>query len=150
MAALIKKTVHTGITVSDLGSWTTLFRDVLGFEVTEPRRLNGTFIENVVGLPGADIEISFVQLPDHEIELLHYLGPKDRRRSELRPCDTGFLHLAFEVDDIDDVLDAIADNGFEPVRSVQDIEAGPRKGGRVVYTRHPDGVFFEFWQLPKE
>lgn len=141
---------HTGVTVSDLDCWITLFRDVLGLEVTEKTRHSGSFIEGVTGVPGAEIDIAYARLPGHTIELLQYVQPDDRRRSDLRPCDSGFLHLALQVDDLDAVLAAIEPAGFLPVEPPQTVPAGPRKGARTVYTRDPDGVVLEFQETVKE
>ncbi len=141
---------HTGVTVSDLDRWITLFRDVLGLEVTEKSRHRGAFIEGVTGVPGAEIDIAYARLPGHTVELLQYVKPDARRRSDLRPCDAGFLHLALQVDDLDAVLAAIEPAGFAPVEPPQTVPAGPRKGARTVYTRDPDGVVLEFQEAPKE
>ena len=145
----IVKTNHTGLTVSDVERSLAFYRDVFGFEVTEITHHQGEMVERITGVDGAEVLIAFVNLPGHQIELLQYLKPDDRRVSELRPCDTGATHLAFEVDDIDAVLEAIKAGGFEPVNPPQAVPAGPRKGGKTVYTRDPDGVVLEFQQAPK-
>ena len=67
----------------------------------------------------------------HQIELLQYLKPNDRQVSDLRPCDTGFVHLAFEVDYVDAVLEAIQVGGFAAINPPDSPEVGPRKGGKV-------------------
>ena len=82
-------------------------------------------------------------------KLLQYLEPADRKRSELRPCDSGCLHMAFQVEDLDAVLAAVAECGFEPVNAPQTVPAGPRKGARTVYTRDCDGVILEFQESRK-
>ena len=63
-----------------------------------------------------------------------------------RPCDTGFAHVAFDVDDIDSVLAAVRAAGVEPLSEPVVINAGPNSGGKAVYTRDPDGVTIEFIQ----
>jgi catechol 2,3-dioxygenase-like lactoylglutathione lyase family enzyme len=148
-AALITATSHTGVTVSDLDRAIKLFRDVLGCDVTQPAKYRGSFIEGVTGIPGAVVKIAYVKLPGHQLELLQYLEPGDRRRSDLRPCDTGSLHLAFYVDDLDLVLKGVGECGFEPVNAPQTVPAGPRKGARTVYTRDADGVVLEFQESLK-
>lgn len=144
----IKATNHTGLTVSDIDRTLAFFHDVLGFEVTEKTRHSGRMTEQITGVPDAAMEIAFVELPGHRIELLQYLRPDNRRVSDLRPCDTGFAHLAFEVDDVDAVLEAIKAGGFEAVNPPASPETGPRKGGKVVYTRNPDGIVLELQQTP--
>jgi catechol 2,3-dioxygenase-like lactoylglutathione lyase family enzyme len=139
---------HTGVTVSDIDASLAFWRDVFGFEVTEKRRLKGAFFETLTGVPGAELEVANVEVPGHQIELLQYHIPGERQASELRPCDPGFVHLAFEVADIDAVITAIRAGGYEPVSPPLTAEAGVRKGWRAVYTRDPDGNVIEFLQPP--
>ena len=145
----ITATNHTGLTVSDIDRSLAFFRDVLGFEVTAKTHHSGRMTEQITGVPDAEMEIAFVELPGHRIELLQYLQPDGRRVSDLRPCDTGFAHLAFEVDDVEAVLEAIKAGGFAAVNPPASPETGPRKGGKVVYTRNLDGIVLEFQQTPK-
>ena len=140
---------HTGVTVSDLDASLAFYRDVFGFEVTEKRRLKGEFFETLTGVKDAEIEAANVMAPGHQIELLQYSIPGEKRASELRPCDPGFVHLAFEVEDMDEVINAIKAGGFEPVSPPLTSEAGKRAGWRAVYTRDPDGNVIEFLQPPK-
>ena len=107
------------------------------------------FIERVVAIPGADIEVAYVQAPGHRLELIEYRGPDGRRRVDSRPCDAGFAHIAFDVDDIDAVIAASENAGVRPLGPPQDLDRGPNKGGRVVYTRDADGITIEFIQPPK-
>lgn len=139
---------HTGITVSDLDRSVAFYRDVLGFPATDKRHLGGELAEQVTGVPGAEIDIVFVSAPGHTIELLQYLEPGDRRRSDLRPCDAGSFHLCFMVDDIDRVVESARTAGFEPVGPTATVHGGPRAGLRAIYTRDPDGVLLEFMQEP--
>jgi len=122
---------------------------VLGFPVTAKTRHSGTLTEQITGVPGAAMEIAFVDLPGHRIELLQYHSPEDRKTSDLRACDTGFMHLALEVDDVDACLAAIRAGGFEALNPPASPSAGPRKGGKVVYTRNLDGIVLELQQSPK-
>ena len=146
---LIQSTLHTGLTVSDLDRSIAFYRDVLGFQVSEKTTLEGAQIETLVGVPGAQIQIVHVQAPGHDIELLHYVKPDDRGQSDLRPCDTGASHIAFLVEDLDAVLGAIKDHGFEPMGPPQNPTSGRLKGGRVVYVRDPDNTTLEFQQMAK-
>jgi catechol 2,3-dioxygenase-like lactoylglutathione lyase family enzyme len=85
----------------------------------------------------------------HKIELLEYSAPDDRRHINLRPCDVGFVHVAFVVDNLDAVLNAIAASGWKAAGKPQTLKTGPNAGKRVVYIRDPDGTTIEFMQPPK-
>lgn len=139
---------HTSFTVSDLDRSVSFFTEALGFELLHRGNRNPEMIEKVVGVPGADIDVAYIQMPGHRLELIEYKGPADRGKVESRPCDTGFAHIAIDVDDIDAALAASRPFGVEPLSPPQDLAHGPNKGGRVVYTRDPDGVTVEFIQKP--
>lgn len=145
----ITATNHTSFTISDMDRSLGFFCDVLGFELLNRGRRDPDFIERVVAIPGADIEVAYIQAPGHRLELIQYHGPDSRRQVESRPCDSGFAHVAFDVDDIDAAIAASKGAGVMPLGPPQDLDRGPNKGGRVVYTRDPDGITIEFIQPPK-
>ena len=142
-------TNHTSFTVSDLDRSIGFFAEVLGFELLHRGPRDPQFTERVVGVPGARIEVAYLQGPGHRLELIQYHAPKERQVLQSRPCDVGFAHVAFDVDDIDAVLAAAAAYGVEPLNPPQRLDAGPNKGGQVVYTRDADGVTVEFIQPPQ-
>ncbi|MDP6709247.1 MAG: VOC family protein, partial [Alphaproteobacteria bacterium] len=74
--------------------------------------------------------------------------PDDRGRVSSRPCDVGFAHMAFDVDDLDAALAAAARHQVKPIGSPYTIDKGPNAGNRVVYLRDPDGVTIEFIEKP--
>ena len=145
----ITATNHTSFTVSSLDRAIGLFRDALGFTLLNRSPRDPTFIEQVVGVAGADIEVAYLQAPGHRLELIEYRGPADRGQVESRPCDAGFAHIAFDVDDIHEAIAAARDAGSEPLGAPITVNAGPNKGGLVVYTRDADGITVEFIQKPK-
>ena len=145
----ILATNHTSFTVSDLDRSVAFFTEALGFNLVHRGGRDPALIEKVVGVPGADIEAAYIQGPGHRLELIQYKGPADRKRVESRPCDTGFAHVAYDVDDIDAALAAAAPFGFKPLNQPQDLHHGPNAGGRVVYTRDDDWVTVEYIQPSK-
>ncbi len=140
---------HTGITVSDLDRSIAFFRDALGLPVSDKIPCSGELFEQVTGVPGCVIDICYVSLPNHTIELLSYSSPKDKASSSLRPCDNGHLHLSFDVDDIDAVIAAGRTYGFEPVNPVQTVPEGDLAGTKVVYTKGPDNLIIELMEAPR-
>jgi catechol 2,3-dioxygenase-like lactoylglutathione lyase family enzyme len=144
----VTATGHTGITVSDLDNAVGYFRDALGLAVSAPIPCSGELFEQVTGVPGCVIDICYVTAPGHTIELLSYSSPPGTVSSGLRPCDNGHLHLCFEVDDIEAVIEAGRRYGFEPVNPVQLVREGARAGTRVIYTRGPDNLIVELMEPP--
>jgi len=139
---------HTGITVSNLERSLAFWRDVLGFELSHRAHHTGELASEVTGVPEAEISIAVLKGYGHKIELLEYLAPKDRKRIAVRPCDVGSVHVAFTVDDLDAVLNAIAASGWHSAGKPQTLSSGPNAGKRVIYVRDPDGTTIEFMQPP--
>jgi catechol 2,3-dioxygenase-like lactoylglutathione lyase family enzyme len=83
------------------------------------------------------------------VELIQYLKPADRKVVKLRPCDVGFAHIAFDVDDIVSALRKMEDFQVVPMGSPVEIDNGPNKGNKVAYLRDPDGLTIEFIEKPK-
>ena len=78
-----------------------------------------------------------------------YLAPPERKHLSPRPCDVGSVHVALVVDNLEAVLEKIAQSGWKAAGEAQTLTAGPNAGKRVVYVRDPDGTTIEFMQPPK-
>ena len=136
-------TNHTSFTVSDLDRSLAFFRDALGFEVTSKGPRSPSLIQAITGVEGAEVLIAYVRGPGHSIELIQYIEP-ETRGVRPRPCDTGFSHIAYDVDNIDAAIKAARDHSVEPIGPVVAIDQGPNRGSRVAYLRDPDGITIEF------
>ncbi len=142
-------TNHTSFTVSDLDRTVGFFVDALGFELISRAPRDPRIISRITGVEGADIEVAYVQGPGHRLELIQYKAPDARGRVRSLPCDTGFAHIAFDVDDIDAAIAASGAHGVIPIADPVAIDKGPNAGGRVVYLRDPDDVTVEYIEKPK-
>jgi catechol 2,3-dioxygenase-like lactoylglutathione lyase family enzyme len=142
-------TNHTSFTVSDLDRTIAFFRDALGFEVTSKGPRDPAVVSKITGIKGVEMMIAFVRGPGHSIELIQYLAPKEGRgRVRSLPCDVGFAHLAYDVDNIDAAIAAAAQHDVTPIGEVVAIDSGPNAGGRVAYLRDSDGITIEFIEKP--
>ncbi len=142
-------TNHTSFTVSNLDRTVAFFVEALGFEMISRAPRDPAIIQRVTGVKGAELDIAYVQGPGHRLELIQYLAPADRGRVRSLPCDTGFAHIAYDVDDIDAAIAASAPHGVLPIGDPVAIDKGPNKGGRVVYMRYPDVVTIEYIERPQ-
>jgi catechol 2,3-dioxygenase-like lactoylglutathione lyase family enzyme len=148
MAFRILAADHTGITVANLERSLAFWRDVLGFEFSHSAHQSGDMAEQITGVKGADLKLAVLKAPGgHKIELLEYLRPPDRKQISLRPCDTGSVHVALTIDDLDILLERIAKSGWKAAGKPQTLTKGPNAGKRVVYVRDPDGTTIEFMQI---
>ncbi|NKB58886.1 MAG: bleomycin resistance protein [Alphaproteobacteria bacterium] len=149
MAAFrVLATNHTSFTVSNLDRTVDFFVSALGFELISRAPRDPAIISRITGVDGADIEVAYVQGPGHRLELIQYRAPDARGRVRSQPCDTGFAHIAYDVDDIDAAIAASAPHGVVPIGDPVAIDRGPNAGGRVVYLRDPDDVTIEFIEKP--
>jgi catechol 2,3-dioxygenase-like lactoylglutathione lyase family enzyme len=141
---------HTGITVSNLECSLAFWRDVLGFELSHTAHQKGELAQEITGVEGAEIKLAVLKTPGgHKVELIEYLAPADRKRTDIRPCDVGSVHVALLVEDLDAVLERIAASDWKAAGKPQTLTKGPNAGKRVVYVRDPDGTTIEFMELPR-
>ncbi len=141
-------TNHTSFTVSSLDRAIGFFRDCLGFQVVSRAPRDPAIVSRITGVEGADMEIAFLRGPGCTVELIEYRAPASRGRVSARPCDAGFAHMAFDVDDVDAAIAAAQAHQLKPISPPVPINDGPNKGRRVVYLRDPDGVTIEFIEIP--
>jgi glyoxylase I family protein len=135
---------HTSFTVSSLDRTLAFFTGCLGFKLVSRAPRDPKIIQKVTGVAGAEMEIAFVRGPGQMVELIEYKAPASKGRVEARPCDTGFAHLALDVDDVDAAVGAAARYGVTAIHPPVEIDQGPNKGKKVVYLRDWDGVTIEF------
>ena len=119
--------LHTMIRVSDLDATLDFFCDKLGlhkdaqFDVPD-----GRFTLVFLSSP---------ETPDAQVELTHNWDPEELGEGR------NFGHLAFEVDDIYETCQRLADAGVTIHR--------PPRDGRMAFVRSPDDVSIELLQKGK-
>jgi len=142
--ALVQAFGHVGLSTSDLERTMSLFRDVLGFEVTEVKEHSGEVLEKVVGIDSARIRIAYAHGHGVSVELLEYLSPAERRLSSARPCDAGHAHLAFTVRDLPALLERLSGHGFVTHNPPQHVESA---GKTIIYAYGPDSLVLELSEI---
>ena len=140
-------TNHTSFTVSSLERTVAFFRDCLGFELISKAPRDPALTSRITGVEGADLMIAFLRAPGHTIELIEYRAPATKGAIKARPCDTGFAHVAFNVDNAVAAVAAVENYGVKPIAPPVTIDQGPNKGRKVVYVRDWDGVTLEFIEV---
>ena len=141
---------HVNIVVSDLDASEAFYTKVLGFEKTRQARLEGAWIETIVGLEGVEADVVYVQPPGGgpRIELLCYQNPKGAALSEnAMPNTVGLRHIALRVPDIGEVCGRLREAGIDPIGPPTQVPEGVVKHDagrkRLCYLRDPDGVLLE-------
>ena len=141
-------TNHTSFTVSDLDRSIALFRDVVGLDVISHESRDPVLMAHVTGVEGAEVMVCYLGGHGHTVELIEYQAPLDREHIRPRPCDVGFAHVAYDVDDLDQTLEVAAEHDLIPINPPSSVDKGPNRGFRVAYLRDPDGVTIEFIEKP--
>ena len=141
---MIKSTEHFSFTVSNLDDSLHFFCDLLGLKATPVMEVNNEDVQRIVGIPGAHLRISLVQVPDNKnIELIEYVKPKGKKL-DLKTCNTGVAHLAFVVDDIQKMYDNLSKKGVKFNNPPVLVPGNDGKGRwAVCYLKGPDNITLE-------
>ena len=150
MSFRVLGTNHTSFTVSDLERTIRFLRDCLGFEVLSKAPRDPQLVSRITGVQGADTMIAFLKTPGHTLELIEYRAPARKGAVSARPCDTGFAHIAFNVDDAEAAVAAAERYDVKPISPPVAIDQGPNKGRKVVYLRDWDGVTMELIEVKNQ
>ena len=124
----VKKLLHTRMRVSDMDQTIAFYTRVLGLEV----------LERKVSPRGS--HLAFLRVPNSEelIELCSFPPSGPVRVQE------DLVHLAFQVDDLDETITALQTQGIR-------ITDGPTKtssGSRFIFIDAPDGYEVELIERP--
>jgi catechol 2,3-dioxygenase-like lactoylglutathione lyase family enzyme len=142
--SLIRRFDHVGITVADLDAVTTFFVG-LGFEVEGRMPMEGEFVDTVIGLPNSRSEIVMLRPPGGGtgLELSSFVQPSHEPGSpEAMSNELGLRNVAFEVDDLQQIIDRLATEGYGLVGGVGQYE----EMWRMAYVRGPEGIIVSLAQ----
>lgn len=136
--ARVQRFDHVGITVAALDAVTAFFVE-LGFEVEGRTAVEGEFIDTVIGIPDSRAEIVMLRPPDGgtRLELSSFIRPDHVPGSpDAMANQLGLRNIAFEVDDLQAILDRLAQDGVRPVGGVGEFEGI----WRMAHVRGPEGI----------
>ena len=129
---------HVGITVADLDAVTAFFVG-LGLEIEGRLFMEGEFVDTVIGIPNSRSEILMLRLPDGgtKLELSSFIRPDHEPGSpQAMSTELGLRNIAFEVDDVQALVDRLAADGFGLVGGIGQYE----DIWRMAYVRGPEGM----------
>ena len=142
--ARIRRFDHVGITVADLDSVTAFFV-ALGLEVEGRMTIEGEFVDTVIGIANSRSEIVTLLVPDGgtKLELSSFLRPEHEPGSPLAMSnELGLRNIAFEVDDLQAIVDRLAADGYGLVGGIGQYE----DMWRMAYVRGPEGIIVSLAQ----
>ncbi|HEX2392962.1 MAG TPA: VOC family protein [Solirubrobacterales bacterium] len=137
----IQRMDHVGVVVDDLEAATEFFLE-LGLQVRGNGQVEGRSVDRIVGLDGVRAELAMLQAPDGHgrLELVKFHSPGTRGGDRQAPAHTaGIRHLAFVVEDIDEVVAGLRARGAELVGELVRYE----DSYRLCYVRGPEGIIVE-------
>jgi len=129
---------HVGVTVADLDAATAFFVG-LGLEVEGRTFVEGEFIDTVCGIPDSRTEIVMLRPPGGgtALELSSFIRPDHEPGSPTAMAnELGLRSVAFEIDDLQAVVDRLAADGYDLVGGVGEYE----NTWRMAYVRGPEGI----------
>jgi catechol 2,3-dioxygenase-like lactoylglutathione lyase family enzyme len=144
---------HTNIVSKDWKALADFYINVFDCKLVPPvRKQSGEWLEQGTGLPGAQLEGAHLLLPGHgeagpTLEIYQYASIKNR---EHLPANArGYGHIAFEVDNVDKVMQSLLEHGGSSsgtitTRSIQGV-------GEItfIYARDPEGNLIELQSWDK-
>jgi catechol 2,3-dioxygenase-like lactoylglutathione lyase family enzyme len=142
--AMIQAAEHFSFTVSKIEAALHFFRDLLGLKASPVMEVEDPDVQQIVGMPGALLRISIVQVPGGpNLELIEYVRPAGKKVDSMS-CNAGAAHIAFLVDDIQTMHRDLTGKGITfvnpPVWAPGNDGAG-RWG--VAYLKGPDDITVE-------
>jgi catechol 2,3-dioxygenase-like lactoylglutathione lyase family enzyme len=134
----IQSLENVGIVVKDLKAMITFFTD-LGLKLLGEGPAEGTWLDQVLGLEGVQIDAAILETPDGHgrLELTSYRAPEVLAGDAANPPNTlGIRRIAFAVDHVDTAVAGLRARGIELVGEVVEFEGMYR----LCYVRGPEGI----------
>lgn len=138
----IRRFDHVGITVADLETVSAFFVQ-LGFEIEGCTLLEGEFLDTVVGIPDSRTELLMLRPPDGgpSLELARFIRPDHEPGSPTAMAtELGLRSLAFQVADLDAIIEQLARDGYGLIGGVGEYE----HFWRMASVRGPEGIIVSF------
>ena len=133
--------VHVGLVVEDLDQ-TARFLTLLGFDCDKPAAYSGEWIDRVIGLENAAVEVVMARGPDGSdmFEVVSFDSPSAAAQEPAPAANQpGLRHIAFTVDDVPGVVDRVREAGWDTVGEIVNYE----NTYLLCYLRGPEGLIVE-------
>jgi len=136
---------HFGIVVQHIEKSLHFYKDLLGLQIKRDMQEEGKFIDTILGLQ--NVKVHTVKMVsdngDTLVELLEYASHKGKKRENYEIFDLGASHVAFTVENVDEVYTKLQGKGIRFTCAPQISVDGKAK---VTFCFDPDGVPVELVQ----
>lgn len=138
---------HTNLIAKDVPALVSFYRDVLGCRsMNQTRDLSGGWVDRLTGIERAHIFGEHLALPGFgdggpTLEIFGYDTVLPHTAGAVNA--TGFTHIAFAVDDVEETLSAVLAHGGGMIGEVVRAEYAEGRHGVFVYATDPEGNILE-------
>jgi len=138
---------HINLVARDAEALAAFYMNVTKCELLRaPKMLSGEIVSRGNGLPNSEIYTIWLKFPELERPFLEiHQHTVTHHRDQPRVNEPGFGHLAFQMEDISDVLSKILQAGGSQVGEITDFGT-PEKPCLIAYARDPEGNVLELEQ----
>lgn len=141
------KFAHTNIVAKDWRRLSDFYIKVFGCKPVLPERdLSGKWLERLTNIDNVRIKGIHLALPGYEagptLEIFQY-DPENPDRHPSNISTQGLGHIAFVVDDVEDVLNKLIECGGKKYGSLEEKEYESLGVLTVVYAEDPEGNIVE-------
>jgi predicted enzyme related to lactoylglutathione lyase len=139
--------VHTNLIAHDWKRLADFYERVFGCRRVPPERdLRGQWLEDATGVPGAEIRGIHLRLPGYgdegpTLEIFEY--KPEVNCSKTASNNPGFAHIAFAVDDVGKVRDAVIAAGGGTIGKMVSLEIAGAGDITFAYVSDPEGNIIE-------
>jgi predicted enzyme related to lactoylglutathione lyase len=139
---------HTNIIAKDWKKLATFYQDVFACVPVPPeRKLTGSWLEQGTGVKNASLEGVHLRLPGHgengpTLELFQYSEMLDKSRPPQANRE-GYGHLAFQVDDVEQILSQVINRGGQVIGEIVKHEVTDVGLLTFVYVTDPEANIIE-------
>lgn len=138
---------HTNLIVKDVAAMVSFYQDVLGCRrIGQTRDLSGGWVDRLTGMENAHIVGEHLALPGYEtdgptLEIFSYDSVLPRTAGAVNA--SGFTHIAFAVDDVEDALRSVLSRGGGRIGETVRADYADGRHGVFVYATDPEGNILE-------
>jgi predicted enzyme related to lactoylglutathione lyase len=142
------KYVHTNIIAKDWKTLTQFYIEVFNCKPAYPERdLSGEWIDKMTNLSGVRIQGIHLKLPGYDengptLEIFQYV-PENHKNNISYINRQGYWHIAFHVDNVEEVLVKLIQNGGRKLRELVRKEIDGIGILTAVYAEDPESNFIE-------
>ena len=127
---------HVALAVEDMDSSKEFYTKLLAFQIAwERENYSGEYFSKVVGIPDSSAHVVMLEGHGMRLELLQYHSPPGKRLPPRRQCDFGLSHIAFSVEEMQQLYEKLVHAGVQFNCPPQNV----RPGVWATYMKDPEG-----------